>query len=434
MSAWMALALAIIVAGGFAILAPAAPARVAVGFWLAFAAGDRRARARRPRDDRALAPRPDHGPSLLVGARHLTRGPRLPLLHDHRPEDGAAGARARDRLRASALGLLAALLIAPTRTEFAAKVALLGALAIVCLARPLLRTRRSRVRRARRRSPRRPASRALRSRRALRDGGARRDRRQPLSARQAPADRDPARRAACRRSSTRRTAELIAHGLITVATGARAANRSRCTSSPATDQIPATAVAQVARRDLPPAPDAVGALDAAPPSRPTPSTPRPVERASSRARDSSTSRSRSDSTFTQGSFRFGVSNDSKAMMGGGVCWLDYNSDGRLDLFAVNSYVERPMRRVGQRTAGCRRSALFENVGGRFRERDAADARRARSAGRRLRRGRPQRRRTHRSRRHDDERRRRPLERRRDVPLAPRCPPRTAGTPAPRSPT
>ena len=41
--------------------------------------------------------------------------------------------------------------------------------------------------------------------------------------------------------------------------------------------------------------------------------------------------------FKQGSFRFGVSNDTKAMMGGGVCWLDYNSDGRLDLFAVNSY-------------------------------------------------------------------------------------------------
>ena len=26
-------------------------------------------------------------------------------------------------------------------------------------------------------------------------------------------------------------------------------------------------------------------------------------------------------------------------MGGGVCWLDYNSDGWMDLFAVNSYGE-----------------------------------------------------------------------------------------------
>ena len=36
------------------------------------------------------------------------------------------------------VGLLAALLIAPMRTEWATKVALLGALAIVCAARPLL--------------------------------------------------------------------------------------------------------------------------------------------------------------------------------------------------------------------------------------------------------------------------------------------------------
>src|SRR5207253_503065 len=36
------------------------------------------------------------------------------------------------------LGLLAALLIAPMRTEFGAKVAVLGSLAIFCLARPLL--------------------------------------------------------------------------------------------------------------------------------------------------------------------------------------------------------------------------------------------------------------------------------------------------------
>ena len=44
------------------------------------------------------------------------------------------------------------------------------------------------------------------------------------------------------------------------------------------------------------------------------------------------------------------SNESKAMMGGGVCWLYYNSDGRLDLFAVNSYSSDDTRR-GTRTAG-----------------------------------------------------------------------------------
>ena len=64
--------------------------------------GDRRARARRAHDDRALAPRPDLGLPPVVGARHLARGARVPLLHDHRPEDGtalpdAAGSSTRSR-------------------------------------------------------------------------------------------------------------------------------------------------------------------------------------------------------------------------------------------------------------------------------------------------------------------------------------------------
>src|SRR5947207_3639645 len=46
---------------------------------------------------------------------------------------------------AVSVGLLAALLIAPLRTEWASKVALLGALTIVCAARPLLALVRPRV-------------------------------------------------------------------------------------------------------------------------------------------------------------------------------------------------------------------------------------------------------------------------------------------------
>ena len=41
--------------------------------------------------------------------------------------------------------------------------------------------------------------------------------------------------------------------------------------------------------------------------------------------------------FRQGDFRYGVTGDVHSMMGGGLCWLDYNNDGRLDLFVVNSY-------------------------------------------------------------------------------------------------
>ena len=34
-----------------------------------------------------------------------------------------------------------------------------------------------------------------------------------------------------------------------------------------------------------------------------------------------------------------MTTDATAMMGGGLCWLDYNNDGWLDLFAVNSYAD-----------------------------------------------------------------------------------------------
>ena len=70
--------------------------------------------------------------------------------------------------------------------------------------------------------------------------------------------------------------------------------------------------------------------------------------------------------FTQGSFRFGISNESKAMMGGGVCWLDYNGDGKLDLFAVNSYASNDTQ-TWDAHGGLPASRLFENVGGRFRD-------------------------------------------------------------------
>src|SRR5580765_6465083 len=66
--------------------------------------------------------------------------------------------------------------------------------------------------------------------------------------------------------------------------------------------------------------------------------------------------------FRQDDFALGVSNDVHGMMGGGLCWIDYNNDGRLDLFAVNSYtdVNAPL---WPDHGGLPRSALFENVGG-----------------------------------------------------------------------
>lgn len=69
--------------------------------------------------------------------------------------------------------------------------------------------------------------------------------------------------------------------------------------------------------------------------------------------------------FRQGAFRFQVDiADQPAMMGGGVCWLDYDRDGWMDLFVVNSYSELDFLRWEQQ-GGLPRSALFHNERGRF---------------------------------------------------------------------
>ena len=52
------------------------------------------------------------------------------------------------------------------------------------------------------------------------------------------------------------------------------------------------------------------------------------------------------------------------MMGGGVCWLDYDRDGWLDLFVVNSFSDSDRGRW-EKHGGLPRSALFHNVRGSF---------------------------------------------------------------------
>ena len=68
--------------------------------------------------------------------------------------------------------------------------------------------------------------------------------------------------------------------------------------------------------------------------------------------------------FQQGSFRFGVTGDTPAMMGGGVCWLDYNNDGWLDLFAVNNYTDSQYA-DWESHGGPPTSELFRNEHGKF---------------------------------------------------------------------
>src|SRR5438309_5182329 len=69
--------------------------------------------------------------------------------------------------------------------------------------------------------------------------------------------------------------------------------------------------------------------------------------------------------FRQGAFRFGVSPDPAAMTGGGLCAIDYNNDGWVDLFVVNSYSQADVDRW-QKHGGLPRSALVRNTRGRFR--------------------------------------------------------------------
>ncbi len=137
MTAWMALALIIIVAGGLAILSRLHLLVIAVGFWLAFAAGIGLLAA----TGHAMTARWHLGP--ITGAYFwwvLVTSPEILvflffMITD--PKTIPASTRGR-ALYAVSVGLLAALLIAPARTEFWSKVAVLGALAIVTAARPLL--------------------------------------------------------------------------------------------------------------------------------------------------------------------------------------------------------------------------------------------------------------------------------------------------------
>ena len=138
MSVWLALALAIIVAGGFAILRRLKLLRVALGFWVTFAA----AIGVLALAGHTMTARWHLGP--VSGFQLwwvLVTSPEVLvflffMITDPKTAPRSPGGRL---AYAISLGLLAGVLIAPTTTEYAAKVALLGSLALVCLALPLLR-------------------------------------------------------------------------------------------------------------------------------------------------------------------------------------------------------------------------------------------------------------------------------------------------------
>ena len=360
MSGWLVLALVVILAGGFAILSRLALLRIALGFWASFALGI----GLLALTDHSMTARWHLGP--ITGASFwwvlLTSPEVLVFLFFMITDPKTAPRDPHARVAyAVAIGLLAALLIAPMQTEFSSKVALLASLAIVCAAMPLLRL--VRVRRPRRSTLAVAAAAGL----ALYGAAvvaaglpARGDARATAflgAGRLPPISILPSR--GVQTKLDLHTAQLIAHDLLAVAP-ARSGDSLRVWLEQGTDQNPPTAVAQLAGRTYRLTPVGthwrlVGKPAARPPAKPGPVLAgfRLTNVAPQLGID-----------FRQGSFRFGVTNDETAMMGGGVCWLDYDNDGRLDLFAVNNYTDDQYADWADR-GGPPTSELFHNVGGRF---------------------------------------------------------------------
>ena len=361
MSGWLVLALVVIAVGGFAILRRLHLLRVALGFWASFAAGIGVLAAA----GHAMTARWHLGP--VTGFHFwavLVTSPEVLvflffMITD--PKTAPRGPRAR-LVYAVSLGLLGALLIAPTTTEFASKVALLGSLAIVCLALPVLRALpRPLVRR--RLVYALPIGLALYAGALvlLTSSAPATARATGIAAHELPPIRIDA-SSGVQSQLDRVTARAIATALVK-SVPAAGAGPIRLHLVPGTDQGPPLAVALVGGKTyrLHQVAASRWALGSDTQPRQVEAAPRgPVAKgyrleniASSVGLD-----------FRQGAFRFGVTNDPPAMMGGGLCWLDYNNDGWLDLFVVNSYGEGD---IGAYAAhgGLPRTALFRNDHGRF---------------------------------------------------------------------
>lgn len=70
--------------------------------------------------------------------------------------------------------------------------------------------------------------------------------------------------------------------------------------------------------------------------------------------------------FQHAAFRTGLFEDPAAAMGGGLCWLDFDNDGWLDLYWVNAYAEEEAA-YWQARGGLPRNVLYRNVAGQFQD-------------------------------------------------------------------
>ena len=130
-------AIGLIVAGGFLILRRLHLVGIAVGFWLAFAAGIGVLAASGHTMTAAWHVGPIEGAEfwwLLVSSPEILVFLFF-MITDPRTTPASRGGR---RVYAVGVGLLATLLIAPQTTEFGTKVAILAALALACAARGVI--------------------------------------------------------------------------------------------------------------------------------------------------------------------------------------------------------------------------------------------------------------------------------------------------------
>ena len=439
MSAWMALALAIIVVGGLAILTRLRLLEIAVFFWVAFAAGIAVLAA----SGHAMTARWHLGP--VTGWefwRVLVFSPEILvflffMITD--PKTIPAGRRGR-RLYAVGIGLLATLLIAPQTTEFATKVAVLAALALVCAACPVVKVVGSRVG-----APWASGGRVRAG--ALAVGGAAAfaglvvlagiPARTDTAAASAPAlqagelpaitivsaedvstqiDRETAVRIVSDlvvnlRAEGEALAERDRQAATAAAAGARLASlwqqiddagreiavadyeleRVELTLQAGDGQSQPLVLAKLSGTK------ALAAYSGSPPAVVDAGDPVPLDETlelelqgdryvivGPRQEAPVVQGSRRELAaaglggvrfvdvarhvgldFRHGAFRFETSPDPVAMMGGGVCWLDYDGDGWLDLYAVNSHsIAVDVARWKER-GGLPRNALFRNDEGRF---------------------------------------------------------------------